>query len=212
MGLKRAPRAFGSPVLAMEGLIKYPPRQQPEGSARVMTINRRNFAALALGAMAAAAQHRAKAATPRVGRPAPDFQALTLDGRRVGLEDFTGEVVVLNFWATWCGPCKVELPLLDDAYRRLGRAGLRVLAVTTEDSLPLSQLRPLAKALAVPMVRAFQGPYAPLGAVPTNFVIDRQGVLRYGRAGAFTRSDLDQVLGPLLYRPAPRHEAAPDIA
>ena len=178
-----------------------------------MTINRRNLGALAIGAMAASSGLQAKAATPMVGRMAPDFQAVTLDDRRLGLGDFAGNVVVLNFWATWCAPCKVELPLLDQAYRRLARARLRVLAVTTEDSLPLSELRPLARSLALPMVRAFRGPYAPLGAVPTNFVIDRKGVLRYGRAGAFTDEDFGRLVGPLLAQPPPsRQEAPTDIA
>jgi len=56
----------------------------------------------------------------------------------------------------------------------------------------------MAAALAVPMVRAFQGPYAPLGAVPTNFVIDRKGVLRYAESGGFTEASIQEVLDPLL--------------
>ena len=177
-----------------------------------MTINRRTFGALALGVTATACGRPAKAATPMVDRIAPDFQAVTLDGKRLGLRDLEGEVVVLNFWATWCAPCKVELPLLDEAFRRLRRSGLVVLAVTTEDSLPPSRLRPLADTLALPLVRSFEGPYAPLGAVPTNFVIDRRGVLRYARAGAFTAPDFARVVEPLLARSAPRQDAAPNIA
>lgn len=148
----------------------------------------------------------------QIGRSAPVF-AVSDGQHSVDLSKLRGHVVVLNFWATWCAPCKVELPLLDQAYRRLARAGLRVLAVTTEDSLPLSELRPLARSLALPMVRAFRGPYAPLGAVPTNFVIDRKGVLRYGRAGAFTDEDFGRLVGPLLAQPPPsRQEAPTDIA
>ena len=71
-------------------------------------------------------------------------------------------------------------------------------AVTTEDSLPLSQLKPLAAALSIPLVRSIQGGYAPLGGVPTNYVIDRKGILRYAKADAFDLSQLNEILVPLL--------------
>lgn len=135
---------------------------------------------------------------PLVGKAAPDFQVVTLDGRKLTLADFKDQVLVINFWATWCVPCKQELPLLDKYYRAQEHAGLRVLAVTTEDSVPVSQLKPLAAALTIPMVRRFKGDYGPLKGVPTNYVIDRYGILRYARAGSFTLDDLNDILVPLL--------------
>ena len=150
----------------------------------------------------------ATAAEPVVGRIAPNFQVTTLDGRKLSLSDFRGQVVVLNFWATWCGPCKVELPLLNSYYKARARYGLRVLAVTTQDSLPLADLKPLAAALAIPMVRDLRGPYGTLEGVPTNYVIDRDGVLRYGEAGAFSLDDLNTILTPLLNRQAPAEPTA----
>lgn len=161
------------------------------------------FAALCLAVPKAVA-----GVQPKVDQPAPAFRVVTLDGQAIQLSDLRGQVVVLNFWATWCGPCKVELPLLDAYYKIQRRHGLVVLAVTTEDSLPLSELKPLAKVLTIPMVRRFQGPYAPIGgAVPTNFVIDRNGVLRYAQAGAFNLDALNDILVPLLQEPSP--DAAP---
>ncbi len=138
-----------------------------------------------------------------VGKPAPDFKVTTLDGKELSLSDFKGQVLVLNFWATWCGPCKRELPLLDAYYKAQQKFGLRVLAVTTQDSLPLSQLQPLAAALTIPMVRRFRGPYSDPEAVPTNYVVDRQGVLRYAKAAAFSLDDLNGLLVPLLQEPTP---------
>lgn len=140
---------------------------------------------------------------PRVGQPAPDFQLTLVDGTKVSLADLRGKVVVLNFWATWCVPCREELPLLDGYYKAQEKVGLRVFAVTTEDSLPLYQLKKLFAVMHIPAVRHIKGPYDTLGAVPTNFVIDRNGVVRYAKANAFTLDDLNTLLVPLLREPAP---------
>lgn len=140
---------------------------------------------------------------PVLNAPAPQFRVTTFDGKKLSLDDFKGQVLVINFWATWCAPCREELPLLDAYYRLQEAAGLRVLAVTTEDSLPMSKLKPLAAVLRIPMARFFRGKYNTLGAVPTNYIIDRSGVLRYAKAGAFTIDDLNELLVPLLNEPIP---------
>ena len=138
------------------------------------------------------------APVPKVGEIAPDFEVETLDHAKIRLSELRGQVVVLNFWATWCGPCKAELPTLDAYFKERRSAGLRVFAVTTQDSLPLYQLRPLAALMTIPMVRHMKGPYAVLGGVPTNYVIDRAGVLRYAKADAFDLDALNALLVPLL--------------
>lgn len=140
----------------------------------------------------------------KVGDIAPDFQLTLIDGSKVSLADLRGQVVVLNFWATWCGPCKRELPILDSYYRVAQKHGLRVFAITTEDSLPISQLRKLFDAMAIPSVRRVKGPYGPLKAIPTNYVIDRAGRIRYAKAAAFDLDDLNELLVPLLNEKAPQ--------
>lgn len=140
---------------------------------------------------------------PRVGQPAPEFQLSLVDGSKVSLDQLKGNVIVLNFWATWCVPCRKELPLLDTYYDLQKKTGLKVFAVTTEDSLPLYQLKKLFAVMHIPAVRRIKGPYDSLGAVPTNFVIDRGGIVRYAKAGAFDLDELNAVLVPLLREPAP---------
>lgn len=143
-------------------------------------------------------------AAPKVGNAAPPFELTLIDGSKVSLDQLRGNVVVLNFWATWCVPCRKELPLLDRYYAAQKPAGLRVFTITTESSLPLYRLKKLFAAMAIPSAKRIKGPYAPIGdAVPTSFVIDRAGRIRYAKASAFDLDDLNALLVPLLKEPAP---------
>jgi cytochrome c biogenesis protein CcmG/thiol:disulfide interchange protein DsbE len=144
------------------------------------------------------------AAKPMVGEPAPPLQMTMIDGTKVTLEELRGQVVVLNFWATWCGPCKRELPLLDAYYETQRQHGLRVFAITTEGSVPVSQLKKLFAALRLTPIRSLKGKYAPINnSIPTNFIIDRAGRLRFAAAGAFDLDDLNRELVPLLRERSP---------
>ncbi|MFM9853535.1 MAG: TlpA family protein disulfide reductase [Sphingomonadaceae bacterium] len=143
------------------------------------------------------------AKAPTVGDIGPDFEVTTLDGTKIKSQDLKGNVILLNFWATWCVPCRAELPLINTFAERLNKNGLRVLAVTTEDSVPVYRLKPLASALSFPMVRKFKGKYGVLEGVPTNFIIDRRGVVRYAKAGAFQLDELNKLIIPLLNEPSP---------
>src|SRR5438874_6519301 len=70
--------------------------------------------------------------TSQVGHLAPDFLLQTLDGREIRLSDYRGHVVFLNFWATWCGPCKIEMPAMEKLYREFRPKGFAVLAVSSD--------------------------------------------------------------------------------
>jgi cytochrome c biogenesis protein CcmG/thiol:disulfide interchange protein DsbE len=142
-------------------------------------------------------------AAVKVGERAPNFELTLIDGSKVSSADLHGQVVILNFWATWCGPCKAELPLLDSYYRVRKANGLRVFAVATEDSLPAYKLKPLFTAMAIPSARRIKGPFAVMGALPTNYIIDRAGIVRYAKTGAFDLDDLNTLLVPMLRESAP---------
>ena len=144
-------------------------------------------------------------AAPAVGDASPPFDVFTFDWKKIHYTELRGQVVLLNFWASWCGPCLLELPRLDAYFRRHSGAPLRFFAVRSDDAKPNQAFLTLSKVLAFPLVWHLDGGrgYGPIGgAVPSNFVIDSEGVVRYAAAGAFTDEALEQVITPLLKTPS----------
>jgi cytochrome c biogenesis protein CcmG/thiol:disulfide interchange protein DsbE len=140
--------------------------------------------------------------SPEIGAIAPDFQMTLVDGTRVSSADLRGKVVVINFWATWCGPCREELPMLDAYYQAQQKAGLRIFTVTIDKSVPSPELEKLLATMNITAVGKIHGPYGIMGQVPTNYIIDRSGHLRYAEAGAFDLDTLNENIIPLLKEPA----------
>jgi peroxiredoxin len=125
---------------------------------------------------------------PREGALAPDFLLPTLEGKAVRLSDLRGKGVVINFWATWCPPCRKEMPQLVAAYQRYRKEGLEVVAVNVGE--PEGRVRQFAEefgmefTVALDKIGAVARAYSLLG-LPTTFFVDRQGVIRMVHAGAF---------------------------
>ncbi|THD75320.1 MAG: TlpA family protein disulfide reductase [Phenylobacterium sp.] len=147
----------------------------------------------------------ATAYADEVGKPAAPFTVTTLDHHRVKLADLKGKVVILNYWATWCGPCKVEMVVFENYLRTHPGSDLKIFAVMTESDVPAYKLKPLASVLSYPIATAAGGGfhYGVKDGVPTSYVIDRSGVVRWAKAGAFDDRSFDELVTPLLKAAAP---------
>lgn len=135
-----------------------------------------------------------------VGAPAPDFELTDLDGNVVRLSDYRGKAVLVNFWATWCGPCKAEMPLLQDRYTTLRNSGLVILAVNIGEDEAL--VRPYVEDLGLDFAivldpeLAVNDEYRVLG-YPTTITVDRDGNVVDVHVGAWLDEQLDAVLSRL---------------
>lgn len=119
-----------------------------------------------------------------VGAKAPDFKAKDLrTGATKTLADYRGQVVLLNVWATWCEPCKIEMPSMEEAYRAYGPHGLHIVAVSIDDYVSEDSIRAYAKDLGLTFeilhdpTHAIEKAYQTTG-YPESFVIDRDGIIR----------------------------------
>ncbi|CAN7598445.1 TlpA disulfide reductase family protein [Phenylobacterium sp. LjRoot219] len=144
----------------------------------------------------------AAAGSLKVGQPAPEFSATLLDGTQLSSADLRGKVVVVNFWATWCGPCRNELPVLESYYQAAREHGFVVVAALANDSSPRTKLKAATTKLTMPIALQLSG-YPKPKALPTSYLIDRRGVVRAKRLGAFDLDQLDAAVLPLLKEPAP---------
>ncbi|MEX1173210.1 MAG: redoxin domain-containing protein [Chloroflexota bacterium] len=139
-----------------------------------------SFAILALGTIRMSVDTSGLTG-PQVGRPAPDFRLEDLDGRPTTLSDLLGRPVVVNFWASWCIPCRDEAPLLADAQRRYAASGLRVLGVVFQDDAGSARAFMERFALRYPGLLDPGGrtaiDYGVLG-IPMTFMIGRDGTIR----------------------------------
>jgi len=132
-----------------------------------------------------------------VGEEAPDVELVGLDGQPVRLSDFRGKPVVLNFWATWCVPCRIEMPSLQRAHEQYGDE-LTILGVDVEESAAMVGDYATALGLTFPLVIDPEADVARLfrvRAMPTTYFIDADGVVIDSHRGA-VRSD--EELAPLL--------------
>lgn len=144
--------------------------------------------------------HTERPSIGEVNRPAPNFTLPELNGGEVHLGNYRGKVVLVNFWATWCEPCKRETPALQAAYKRLSNQGLMIIGVNLTDDETAqgnteSDIRsfveqynvtyPIALDVAGEATKAFR-----VFPLPTSYFIDPEGTIRYIRVGEITTDEV----------------------
>jgi peroxiredoxin len=136
-----------------------------------------------------------------VAQPAPTFTLRDANGDYVSLEDLRGRVVLVNFWATWCEPCRAEMPELDRAARQYADEGFRVLAVNLFEGERAIRAFGDELDLGMPLLIDPDGDvykaYSVQG-LPASFLVDRQGVIRDAHLGVITRAYLENKVVRLL--------------
>ena len=139
-----------------------------------------------------------------MGKMAPDFTLSTLDGGKVTLSDLRGQAVLINFWATWCGPCRLEMPELVRAYQTYEGDGLIVLALNTTTSDSLTDVRAFAEEFRLPFpilldeTGRVSGDLYRVSGLPKSIFIDRKGIIARVYLGAMTRKQIDQFVTEIL--------------
>lgn len=141
-------------------------------------------------------------AAPLENHPAPDFTLTDLHGKSIHLADLRGQVVLINVWATWCPPCRAEMPMIQAAYAQYGAQGFTVLAVNQREDQQTVAAYMQQNGLTFPAlldVDANVGTLYQARALPSSFFIDKTGVIRGVYRGPMTRSIITGTVEQLLF-------------
>jgi thiol-disulfide isomerase/thioredoxin len=145
-----------------------------------------------------------------VGERAPPATLVTLDGQKLSTPDLLGHVLILTFWATWCVPCRDELPLLSKYATEHADGGLKVLGFSLDSPEDMKSVRAVAQSLTFPVGLLAQSSapgYGRIWRIPVSFTIDRGGRLVddgwHDKKPVWTQERLDSIVTPLLARAAP---------
>jgi cytochrome c biogenesis protein CcmG/thiol:disulfide interchange protein DsbE len=180
------------------------PFDDSRGPSRRAALNRL-AAAGAVICIQAAAGRSVRANSIRVGQTAPPAILVELDGRKIATPELLGRVVILTFWATWCVPCRQELPLLSAYAAEHAAEGLVVLGFSLDAPERLAEVTRIARSLSFPngLLAVSSAPgYGRMWKIPVNFTIDREGRLVddgwKSKSPTWTAERLDQIVTPLL--------------
>jgi len=135
------------------------------------------------------------------GQTAPDFTLQALNGTPISLSDYSGQVILVNLWATWCPPCKAEMPAINAFYEEHKGNGFVVLAVNSQEDTATVQRFITEQGFSFPVVLDSRGEVAnqyQVRGLPTTFIIGRDGQIQYTHSGAITYEQLEKIIIPLL--------------
>jgi peroxiredoxin len=153
------------------------------------------FAGLVISVVAASSL----ASSGLAGQPAPDFALKSSSGQNLRLSEYRGDVVMINFWATWCGPCRQEMPLLDELYSRYQRVGFNLLGVNIDDDSSPAMAMIDELGVSFPVLFDSSKEVSRLyrvDAMPVTIIVDREGNVRHVHQGykpGYEQQYLDQV-------------------
>ncbi|GIV96683.1 MAG: hypothetical protein KatS3mg057_1340 [Herpetosiphonaceae bacterium] len=153
------------------------------------------------GGLTQVAAPAAAVAAPEVGAPAPDFALQTPDGETIRLSDLRGQAVLINFWATWCGPCRSEMPAIQGIYDQQRERGFTVIAVNMREDPDRVHAFIQDLGLSFPVALDLEGAVARsyrVVNIPASFFIDRHGVVRARYLGPMSRAVMEASLDGLL--------------
>ena len=154
---------------------------------------------LTLGLLVTVFAATALASSDLEGRAAPDFALKSSTGENLRLSEYRGDVVMINFWATWCGPCRQEMPLLDELYARYERVGFNLLGVNIDDDSRRAMQMIDELGVNFPVLfdsRKEVSRLYEVEAMPVTVLVDREGNVRYVHHGykpGYEDKYLDQV-------------------
>ena len=137
------------------------------------------------------------------GNLAPDFELQSVDGKTIKLSSLRGKKVIVNFWATWCPPCRLEMPEMEKFYTETKNEGLEILAVNlTKAEKSRADVPAFIKAdsITFPVLMDENGEAAQLydvSSIPASFIIDTQGVIQEKIVGPMTNDSMQEMLGTL---------------
>ncbi|MGO9649912.1 Alkyl hydroperoxide reductase [Candidatus Sulfotelmatobacter sp. SbA7] len=136
------------------------------------------------------------------GDTAPDFTLQSLDGKTIRLSDWRGQAVLLNFWATWCAPCKIEMPWFVELQKQYGPQGFQIVGVAMDDASP-KDIADFAKEMGVnyPVLLGKESvgdAYGGVQFLPENFYIDRNGKLVARAFGLKSRSEIEDDIKAII--------------
>ncbi len=158
-------------------------------------------AVLAVAAGCSASKSVSAAKDSKKLKPAPELALKDADGKTVKLSDYKGKVVVLDFWATWCGPCKIEIPWLMEFQRKYKDRGFTVVGVSMDDGWHV--VKPFVEEFRMnyPVVLGTDEAAQAFGGVevlPTTFIIDKQGRIVETHQGLVGKDEMERVIEGLL--------------
>jgi peroxiredoxin len=148
--------------------------------------------------LAAAALSRAEAVSPT---PAPEWKLKDVDGKEISSAQFRGKVIVIDFWATWCGPCRHEIPGYIDLQKKYEKQGLVIIGIAVSDSAKSVKGFVAEQGVNYTVVMGDDAVVEAFGGVegiPTTFVIDRDGMIRDRKVGAMDTAAYEQTIRKFL--------------